>query len=87
MEIRFYNNGELNGSSYVKFPLRSSALLTIQNNDKYYFLWSILAYSHPCENSHPSRVRSYLQYFNELNNGGFDLTNGFRCSDVHRFEK
>ena len=78
---------ELNGSSYVKIPLRSNAILNFQNNDKYGFLWSILFYLHPCENSHPSRVKNYLQYSDELNIEGFDFTNGFKCSDVHKFEK
>ena len=62
-------------------------MLNIENNDEYCFLWSILASLHPCENSHPSRVKIYRQYFNELNIEGFDFTNGFKCSDVHKFEK
>ena len=48
---------------------------------------SILASLHPCENDHPNRVSNYKQYFNELNINGFDYTNGFNCSDMHRFEK
>ena len=39
----FYKTGELNGSNYVKVPLRTNAILNIENNDKYCFLWSILA--------------------------------------------
>ena len=85
MKISFYKTEELNGTSYVKIPLRSNAILNIQNNDKYCFLWSILASLHPFENIHPSRVNIYLQYFNELNFQNFDFTNGFKCSDVHRF--
>ena len=85
MKISFYKTTELNGSSYVKIPLRSSAILIIQNNDKCCFNWSILASLHPCENTHPSRVNNYMQYFNELNFQSFDFTNGFKCSDVHRF--
>ena len=85
MKISFYKNVELNGSSYVKIPLRSSAILNIQNNDKYCFIWSILASLHPCENTHPSRVNIYMQYFNKLNFQSFDFTNGFKFSDVHRF--
>ena len=65
MRIRFYKTGELNGSSHVKVPLRSIALINIKNNDIYCFLWSILAYLHPCENDHPNRVSNYNQYFNE----------------------
>ena len=85
MKISFYKSTELNGSSYVKIPLRSNAILNIQNNDKYCFIWSILASLHPCENTNPSRVNNYLQYFNELNFQSFDFTNGFKCSDNHKF--
>ena len=37
MKISVYKTGVLNGSSYVKIPLRSSALLKLKNNDKYCF--------------------------------------------------
>ena len=87
MKLSFYKSTELNGTSYVKIPLRSSAILNIQNNDKYCFIWSVLASLHPCENTHPSRVNNYLQYFNELNFQSFEFTNGFKCSDVHRFKE
>ena len=87
MKKSFYKTGELNGISYVKIPLRSSAILNVQNNDKYCFIWSILASLHPCENDHPNRVSNYKQNFNELNINGFDFTNGFKCSDLHRLEK
>ena len=33
----------MNGRSYVKTPLRSNAILNVENDDKYCFLWSILA--------------------------------------------
>ena len=42
----------MNGLSYVRFPVRSSAILNIENNDKYCFLWSILAKLHPCNNKY-----------------------------------
>ena len=87
MKISFYKSGELNGSSYVKIPLRSSAILNIQNYGKNCFVWSILASLHPCENDHPSRVKNSSQYFNELNMGRFDFTNGFKCSNVHSFNE
>ena len=85
MTVCFYKTNEMNGSNYVKIPLRSNAILNIKNNDKHCFLWSILASLHPCNNSHPNRVSNYKQYFNELNINGFDFTKGFRCSDVHKF--
>ena len=37
MKTRFYETGELNDSSYVSIPLRSNALLSIENNDKFCF--------------------------------------------------
>ena len=86
MTISFYNTGFMDGSSYVKIPLRSSAIVNIKNDDKYCFIWSILAKLHPCE-TNPDRVSKYMPYFNELNKEGFDFTNGFRCSDMYRFEK
>ena len=61
--------GDLFGSRYVKSPLRSNAILKVENKDRYCFLWSILA----CENDHPSSVRNYRQYFNELSIQSFDF--------------
>ena len=61
MKIRFYKTNEINGSSYVKIPFRSNALINIKNNNKYYFIYSILASLHPCENDHPNRVSNYIQ--------------------------
>ena len=77
----------MNRLSYVKILLRSSAVLNIEINEKYCFLWSILAFLHPFNINHPSRVSNYKQYLNELNIEGFDFINGFKCSDVHKFEK
>ena len=87
MKIRFYETSELNGSSNVKIPLRSSASINVKNTDKYCFLWSILAELYTCDSDHPKRVSNHKQYFNELNIHGFDFSNGFKCSDVHKFEK
>ena len=61
MTVYFYKTGQLNGSIYVKNPLRSNAILNIENNYKYCFLWSILASLHPCINNHPNRVSKYKQ--------------------------
>ena len=87
MTIYFYKTNEMNGSNYIKIPLRSNAILNVENNDKYCFLWSLLAFLHPCNNNHPNRVSNYRQYFSELNIQDFDFTNGFRCSDVHKFNE
>ena len=85
MTIYFYKTGELNNSNFAEIPLRSNAILNIENIDNYCFVWSILASLHPCDKNHPNRVSNYKQYFNELNIHCFDFTNGFKCSDVHRF--
>ena len=80
----------MNGSSYVKVPLRSSAMVNIQNDDKYCFLWSILAHLHSIadsKNGHATTVANYRQKFNELHIAGFDFTNGSRSSDVHKSER
>ena len=87
MTIYFYKTTEMNGSNYIKIPLRSNAILNIENNDKYCFLWSILASSYPCNNNRSNRVSNYKQYFKELNIQDFDFTNGFKCSDVHKFNE
>ena len=87
MTICFYKTIEMNGSNYVKIPLRSNAILNIENNDKYCFFWSILASLYPCNNNHPNRVSNYRQYFNELKFQGFDFSRGFKCIDVHKFNK
>ena len=83
----FYKTGEMNGRSYVKIRLRPSAILNIENDDKFCFFWSILATLHSCNNNHPNRVSNYKKYFNKLNNGEFVFTKGFKCSDVHKIEK
>ena len=77
----------MNGSNYIKIPLRSNAILNVENNDKYCFLWSILAYLYPCNNHHPNRVSNSKQKFNELNIQGFDFSKGFKCSDVRKFNE
>ena len=87
MIIYFYKTGEMNGSSYVRIPLKANAILNIDKNDNYCFLWSILASLHLCNINHPNRVSNYKQYFNELNIIGFDFTNGFLCSDAHQFNE
>ena len=56
MTIFFYKTGELNGSKYVKIPLRSNVILNIEKSDKYCSVWSILASLPPCTNNHPNRV-------------------------------
>ena len=77
----------MNGSKYVKIPLRSNAILNFENIDKFCFIWSKLASLHPCTNNHPNKVSNYRQFFNDLNNPYFDFSNGFKCSDVHKLNE
>ena len=37
MTIYFFKSIEMNGSNYIKIPLRSNAILNVENNDKYCF--------------------------------------------------
>ena len=86
MTISFYVSGKLNGSSYVKIPLRSSASVNIKNDDNCCFVWSFSVSLHPC-NFNLNKVSNYKQYFKELDIQGFDFSNGFKCSDMYKFEK
>ena len=71
----------------LKFLWDQTLSWILKKNDKYCFLWLILAYLHPCNNNHPKRVSNYRQNFNVLNIRGFDFSTGFRCSDVHKFNE
>ena len=75
------------GRSYVKIPLRRSAVLNFENDDKHCFFWSKLASLHPCNNNNPNRASNNRQHFDELNFEQFDFSNVFQCSDVLIFEK
>ena len=77
----------MNGSNDVKIPLRSSANLEFEKEDKFFFILSILAYLHLCEKRHSNRVSNYRQKLDEVNIDGFDFSNGFMCSDVRKIEE
>ena len=87
MRIRFCKTRILKGSSNVKSFSRSSVLLNIENTDKKYFIWSILAHLHPCENSYPTTVKNFRLLFIQLNVQGLDFTNKLKSSLVQKFEK
>ena len=86
MTIYFYKSTEINGSKHVKIPLRSSATINYENEDKYCLLWSLLASLHPCINNHPNRVSSHKKCFEYIKFDGFDFITGFKCSDVQNLE-
>ena len=56
MTIWFYKTTQFKRSSYIKIPLRPSAILNFEKVDKCCSLWSKLAILHPCNNNHPIRV-------------------------------
>ena len=60
MNIRFCKTGELSGSSCMKIPLGSKALISFKNNDKICFIRSILSSLYPCSNDHPNRVPNFF---------------------------
>ena len=62
MKKSIYKTGEINDSSNVKKPLRSSALIISENDDKLWFVWSILAHLHPGEIGNPNRVSNLTQF-------------------------
>ena len=78
MTIYFYKTGEMKCRSHVKIPLRSAAILNIENHDENCFILSILAKLHTCKNNQPKRVSKYRQNFKELNVQGFDFTNEYK---------
>ena len=67
MTIYFNQTTGMDGSTFVEFPLRPSAVLKNQNDDKCCFLRSILASLRPCNISYPERVSNYSHYFKEKN--------------------
>ena len=71
----------------MKIPWISSAISNFEINSNYCSNWFLLAPLHPCENNHPTKAKNCRQNFTELNILGFDFTIGFKCSDIHRFEK
>ena len=85
LKISFYKTGQLNDSSYVKIPLRSSAILNIQNNDTYCFVWSIWLVFILVKTIILTEFQIIINILIKINIDGFDFTNGFNCSDVHNF--
>ena len=85
IKIYFHKTNPINGMTYVEFPIRTNAILNIQNNDTYCFLWSILANIHPV-NENPQRVSKYIPYQNELNITNIDFSNGMKITDIDKFE-
>ena len=86
LKIYFHKTNPINGRTYIEFPIRTNAILNIQNNDSYCFLWSILASIHPV-NKDPQRVSKYITYKNELNIADIDFSNGMRITDIDKFER
>ena len=86
LKIYFHKTNPINGQTYVEFPIRTNAILNIQNNDAYCFLWSILASIHPVKED-PQSVSKYIPYQNELNITDIDFSNGMKITATDKFEK
>ena len=85
LKIYFHKTNPINGMTYIEFPIGTNAVLNIQNNDTYCFLWSVLASIHPVSKD-PQRVSKYTPYKNELNIKDIDFTNGMKITDIDKFE-
>ena len=93
MNVLFYVSGLVKYdpmivSSYLPLPKELKAkhgCLNIQNNDKKYFLWLILASPHPVQHvNRPARVSGYQDYENELNISGIQYPVAIK--DIGKFE-
>ena len=85
MMVIFRLTTESNGSNFVKIPIRSSAILIIENDKKYCIFRSKLASLYPCENTNPKRVSNIKHYFIQLNFEQSDCSKRYKSSDNHRF--
>ena len=54
---KFCKTSELKGTSYLKIPIRSSAITNIEDDAKYSCLGSVVAHLHPCENTNPNSIK------------------------------
>ena len=77
----------IRGSSYIHTPKHISdkkAIINIQNDDDFCFLWSIIAHFYPASHN-PHRVSNYVQYVDKFNikNISFPIS----IHDVTKFEK
>ena len=61
----------------------STSIVNKQNDDKYCFLWSVLAHKHKVDN-HRERVSHYKKHFHELNQGVIQFP--MKIKDIPTFE-
>ena len=69
LEIHTVKYYPMKGGSYIPLPdliMRKKAIVSLRNKDNKCFIWSILRYLHPRENS-DSRLTDLYQYEHELN--------------------
>ena len=78
---------DIRASSYCKLPksfCNSTSIVNIQNDDNYFFLWSILA--HKCKiDNHRERVSHYKKLFHKLNQG--DIQFPMKIKDIPTLER
>ena len=87
LTVKMFKYHDIRASSYCKLPKsfsNSKSIVSIQNNDNYCFLWSILAHKYKVDN-HRERVSHYENHFHELNQG--DVQFPMKIKDIPTFER
>ena len=78
----------MTASSYLPLPKElkeKQGCLDIQNNDRKFFLWSIIAPLHPVQHrNYPTRVSKYQEYEHELNMSWIQYPGDIK--DIGQFE-
>ena len=87
LTVKMFKYHDIRASSYCKLPksfCSSTFIVNIQNDDKYRFLWSILAHKYKV-GIHRERVSHYKTHFHELNQGDIHFT--MKIKDLRTFER
>ena len=65
MTNNFHQTSEVNGSSYVKILIRRSTILNTESDEKFCFLWSVLAHPRPSKCCHAKKVYQIVGSFSK----------------------
>ena len=87
LSVSKYN--AITGSSYKPIPesiKNKKAIVNIKNDDKFCFIWSVLASMYPVKD-HPERVSKYTEHFNKLKFNEKDFPMEVNGCHILKFEK
>ena len=87
LTVKMFRYHDIRACSYCRLPksfCSSTSIVNIQNDDKYCFLWSLLAHKNKIE-YHRERVSNYKKHFHELNQG--DIQFRMKIKDIPTFER